>query len=87
MKLIQRFDKWDYDSWGAVNKRMPWLGERKGILTTSQSATSSWWGSIISDNLDYNPAPYIHGKMGYPGIIWYWINEDDCSPNRAPGKD
>ena len=65
---------------------MPWLGGRKGILTTSGTSDYAWWGTIISDNMEYKPAPWIYNQMREPGVIWYWINEDDCSPDRGPGK-
>ena len=24
--------------------------------------------------------------MRDPGVIWYWVNEDDCDEDRKPGK-
>ena len=87
VKLLKQFDKWSYNVWyKSVNNRMPWLGQRAGILTTSGTADKHWWGTIISDNLQYKPAPWISWQMKNPGVIWYWLNEDDCSPNRKPGK-
>ena len=86
MKLLKQFDTWEYNAWStSVNSRMPWLGQKTGILTTSESSDYSWWGTIISDNLQYNPAPWIAPAMRHPGVIWYWVNEDDCSPDRKPG--
>jgi len=85
VKLLKQFDSWVYNSWWrSVNNRMPWLGQRKGILTTSGTAYSYWWGTIVSDNLEYDPAPWISSQMREPGVIWYWINEDDCSLDREP---
>jgi len=85
VKLLKQFDKWTYNSWSStVNNRMPWLGQRKGILTTSGSDDYAWWGTIVSDNVEYDPAPWISSQMKEPGVIWYWINEDDCSPDRVP---
>ena len=81
--MLKQFDQ--YDTGINLNQRMPWLGQTKGILTTSGVSDSGWWGTIISDNLEYNPAPWISGKMAHPGVIWYWINEDDCSADRQPG--
>ena len=87
VKLLKQFDKWTYNSWSStVNNRMPWLGQRKGILTTSGSDDYAWWGTIVSDNVEYDPAPWISSQMKEPGVIWYWINEDDCSPDRVPGN-
>ncbi|XP_065054894.1 uncharacterized protein LOC135683537 isoform X1 [Rhopilema esculentum] len=85
VKLLKQFDVWDYNVYyKSVNNRMPWLGARKGILTTSGSADWYWWGTIISDNLEYKPAPWISSQMKNPGVIWYWVNEDDCDPDRMP---
>lgn len=64
---------------------MPWLGQKKGILTTSSSSDYAWWGTIIADNNEYQPAPWISGSMSNPGVIWYWINEDDCDSDRKAG--
>ena len=87
VKLLKQFDTWKSDSrFFTVKSRMPWLGEKKGLLTTSEDAENSWWGTIISDNLFYNPAPWIDPQMRQPGIIWYWINEDDCGLDRKPGN-
>ena len=86
VKLLKQFDVWKYNVYyRSVCNRMPWLGGRSGILTTSGRADRSWWGTIISDNLLYKPAPWINTPMANPGIIWYWINEDDCGPDRTTG--
>ena len=87
VKLLKQFDTWKSDSrLYTVKSRVPWLGGKKGLLTTSENSEDEWWGTIISDNLDYNPAPWIDPEMRQPGIIWYWINEDDCGQDRKPGK-
>ena len=75
--LVNKFDDWEYDWRDSLERRMPWLGERKGLLTTSTHADYSNWGSIISETNEYNPAPWIYYKMANPGVIWYWLNEDD----------
>eukprot|EP00794_Sanderia_malayensis_P020639 gene20639-22674_t len=85
VSLITQFDKWSYNVWyRSVCNRMPWLGAKKGILTTSGTSDYAWWGTIIADNKEYNPAPWISGEMSNPGVIWYWVNEDDCSADRKP---
>lgn len=85
--LLKQFDTWRYNIWyQTVNNRMPWLGGNMGILTTSSTADSYWWGTIISNTLEYKPAPWISGQMKNPGKIWYWINEDDCDANRATSR-
>ena len=70
-----------------MKNRMPWLGNGNGLLTTADSSSSSWWGTIVASNDEYRPAPWIYPIMINPGKIWYWVNEDDCDPDRMPGSD
>ena len=85
MKLLKQFDKWDYNVWyKSVNKRMPWLGAKKGLLTTSGTSDYYWFGTIISETDEYAPAPWISSEMTNPAVIWYWVNEDDCDADRHP---
>ena len=87
VKLLKQFGEWSYNVRSqSVSNRMPWFWQRKGILTTSRAVDFHWFGTIVSANLDYNPAPWIMSKIEQPGIIWYWINEDDCSLDRNPGN-
>jgi hypothetical protein len=50
----------------------------KGFLTLS-SGSGNWWGTLVSNNIYYSPAPWISdpGTGGTaspnPGIIWYWV--------------
>lgn len=70
---------------------MPWFAKESGIhnkalLTTSSSPTYYPSGSIIWGGTDRNPADWIwDGGMRNPGVIWYWMNEDDCDQDRQPG--
>jgi hypothetical protein len=79
--LLQTFNSWSYNTDG-IEARMPWRsGSGSGFLTTSASATSAWWGTLIEGNVPggYGPAPYMaSGVSGTsitqsPGVIWYWM--------------
>ncbi|EDO47884.1 predicted protein [Nematostella vectensis] len=41
--LVKKFDDWTY-SYKGIDKRMPWVSGAR--LTTSESATRNWWGTI-----------------------------------------
>jgi len=69
------FDSWNYWDNG-LEERMPWydpLGH--GTLTTSESSTNQWWGTLIAENphCGSRPAPYIADAMSCPSKIWYWV--------------
>eukprot|EP00795_Rhopilema_esculentum_P015280 gene15280-6491_t len=78
--LLTQFD----DLQSSVKNRMPWLGNGNGLLTTAEYSSSYWWGTIVASNDEYRPAPWIYPIMRNPGTIWYWVNEDDCDPDRMP---
>jgi hypothetical protein len=80
---------WNYDDSG-VEHRMPWYANRSdapgypfvgsAIFTTTHDDSGSWWGTLMSINGGWNPAPWISG--GYsnttidpsnPQVIWYWV--------------
>ena len=65
---------------------MPWLGRTFGLLTTA--TVGDWYprGTIITDRAEGKPASWIYPGMFDPGVIWYWINEDDCDQDRTPGE-
>ena len=92
VKLLVKFDaaKWTFNRRDTLNNRMPYIGNyayRAGLLTTSHSERSYWYGTIVSANTQYHPAPYINVRHALnPGTIWYWVNEDDCGPHRKAGK-
>ena len=70
---------------------MPWFDAKgtgkKAILTTSSSATYYPSGSILWAGTDRHPADWIRaGGMRDPGVIWYWVNEDDCDADRRAGE-
>ena len=72
-----KFGTWNYND-SSIEQRMPWRGGPSGgILTTSESPTNEYWGSIIGTG--FNPSPWISADCGLdgclpnPGIIWYWV--------------
>ncbi|XP_066014989.1 uncharacterized protein [Pocillopora verrucosa] len=89
VKLTRKFDDWKFSWWKSLNKRMPWFDakgtEKKALLTTSSSTTYYPSGSIIWGGSDRYPSDWIgYGGMQNPGVIWYWLNEDDCDEERKP---
>jgi hypothetical protein len=74
-----KFGAWNYFEGGGFGPRMPWWTTRtsEGIITTSQSGTGYWWGTLIASS-GWNPSPWLSGDSGTlsmqgPGIIWYWV--------------
>ena len=90
VKLLTKFGaKWGYNRYDSLMNRMPYLGDAKykaGLLTTSSSEHYAWYGTLVSGNTQYRPAPYINYHALNPGVIWYWVSEDDCLADRKPGK-
>ena len=89
VKLKRKFSDWDFSWYDSLNNRMPWVvasgsAKKKALLTTSSSATYYPSGSILWEGNDRNPADWIDRKRD-PGVIWYWVNEDDCDADRKPG--
>ena len=91
VNLTRKFNSWEYSWHAALEQRMPWF-DAKGthtnyaLLTTSSSPTYYPAGSIIWAGTDRHPAYWIYNKMQDPGVIWYWVNEDDCDEDRKPGQ-
>lgn len=81
ISLNTKFGTWNYvaDNNGMA-ARMPWygyVGSNTGFYTLS-SGTGNWWGTLISNNVNYSPSPWISDGGGgtsspNPGIIWYWV--------------
>lgn len=89
---VKKFDDWTYSWWNSLNLRMPWYNVKeastKALLTTSVDVDYYPSGSIIWGHADRHPADWISKDgMGDPGLIWYWLNEDDCDANRQPGMN
>jgi hypothetical protein len=76
--LNTKFGTWTYNDTG-IEQRMPWYSNCVGAITTSTSCNGNWWGSLVSTNVSFSPAPWINGSCGAngcmsdPGIIWYWV--------------
>ena len=77
--LDKNYGGWSYDSGNdGISQRMPWLGSvgaNTGFYSLS-SGSGNWWGTLIANNQNYAPAPWIGTLGGYaanPGIIWYWV--------------
>jgi hypothetical protein len=77
-----KFGNWNYaSSNNGISQRMPWYGNTAGsgsAYLTLASGTGNWWGTLVSNNGSYSPAPWISDANGgtnnpNPGIIWYWV--------------
>lgn len=76
-----KFGNWNYVSNNdGMSLRMPWygyVGSNTGFYTLS-SGSGNWWGTLIANNVNYSPAPWIGSAGGgtaspNPGIIWFWV--------------
>eukprot|EP00051_Salpingoeca_urceolata_P028031 m.484559 g.484559 ORF g.484559 m.484559 type:complete len:867 (-) comp23425_c0_seq1:419-3019(-) len=75
ISLVEKWGTWSYSD-GGLEARMPWIGSTSsGLLTTSASSTSNWWGTIATGSTGWSPSPWINGYNKSPGIIWYWLKE------------
>jgi hypothetical protein len=79
--LNTKFGNWNYVSEDGLSQRMPWYsataGGGRGIITTD-NGIGNWWGTLISSDAVWNPAPWISDAGGGTtnpqlGIIWYWV--------------
>jgi hypothetical protein len=77
----KKFGNWNYvGNNDGMALRMPWygyVGSNTGFYTLA-SSSGNWWGTLISNNVNYSPAPWIGSAGGgtanpNPGIIWYWV--------------
>jgi hypothetical protein len=73
---IQKYDTWTIDTTlddtGALTNVMPWIENNTQLLSTWGNA-GSWWGTLVTGDSGWTPAPYMSTDQGYPGIIWYWV--------------
>lgn len=71
--LDTKFGSWNYSNNG-IEERMPYYTSttNNGILTTSVSVASSWWGTIITATSGWVTAPWGSG-ISEPNFIWYWV--------------
>ena len=92
VELLKKFGKWNYekDSWSNPRKRMPYLGrpeKNKALLTTATHDDYTEWGTIVAGKSDNKiPAKWMYPTMESPGVIWYWINENDCNADYKKSK-
>lgn len=56
---------------------MPYIpmGGSKALFTTAENPDSDDFGTIISKERKYTPAPWIKGVAENPLNIWYWVKE------------
>jgi len=61
----------------SLYNRMPWLpgAGNDALLTTATNADNYWWGTLISSNTDFDPAPYIESLDADPVSIFYLFIE------------
>ncbi|XP_022804373.1 uncharacterized protein LOC111341663 [Stylophora pistillata] len=89
VNLTRKFNKWTFYWRKSIEQRMPWFDakgtHKKALLTTSSSPTYYPAGSIIWGGTNRHPADWMSQVgMRDPGVIWYWLNEDDCDKDRKP---
>ncbi len=60
-----KFGAWNYFEGGGFGARMPWWTTQTndGIITTSQSGTSYWWGTLVTGS-GWSPSPWLSGDGG-----------------------
>ncbi len=78
--LNTKFGNWNYAANNnGISQRMPWYWNSGGpAYLTLASGSGNWWGTLVSNNGSYSPAPWISDANGgtnnpNPGIIWYWV--------------
>ena len=74
--LIKKFSQWNYIT-SSIRYRMPYLStdSNNALLTTAKNPNEDFFGTIISRNRTYIPAPWIEGVAENPLHIWYWLRE------------
>jgi hypothetical protein len=80
--LNTKHGTWNYvTNNNGIAERMPWRSTTAGsgvAYLTISNGTVNWFGTLISYNSSYSPAPWISDANGgaanvSPGIIWYWV--------------
>jgi hypothetical protein len=64
---------YDINNSNSVQPRMPWRGTANNAFITTDDGTGNWWGTLVSNNGSYSPAPWIDSVQPNPGKIWYWV--------------
>ncbi|KAF0295229.1 hypothetical protein FJT64_000668 [Amphibalanus amphitrite] len=80
VSIVRMFNNWAYKNRG-IEKRMPWLntgGLQPGVLTTSASPNSNWWGTLVTyeTTTSYQHSPWIHPEAPQSGTVLYWVREE-----------
>ena len=89
--LIKKFSDWKYEiNWYSnPRKRFPYLGRAssgKALLTTATHDDYTEYGTIIANTSEGRiPAKWMRNKMQSPGVVWYWLNENDCNLDYGKG--
>jgi hypothetical protein len=72
---------WSYSTDG-IERRMPWYANNgsnspvvgNAIFTTTHNDSGSWWGTLMTNDNRWTPAPWQNDTgNGNPKIIWYWV--------------
>jgi hypothetical protein len=67
-----KFSNWQYGG-DDLEALMPYYNPYGSGKITTDSGLSGWWGTLITDNWGWTPAPWMGRYMANPGIIWYWV--------------
>jgi hypothetical protein len=75
--MTQQFSTWTMDTnltdgTNTLSTVVPWLSSTQTALTT-WGGVNTWFGTLVSTNQAWTPAPYINGPNTSPGVIWYWV--------------
>jgi hypothetical protein len=83
IELVEKFSDWEYTGSG-IEQLMPAVQAAPKLLSTDLGP-GGWWGTIISGDGSYDPAPWIYVGVNSqihvagsddpasPGIMWYWV--------------
>ena len=75
IELTTKFDTWEYIDTG-IEQRLPYYLGSNALLTTSVGRPgNNWWGTLVSKDQNYRPAPYMQAENPHPDIIWYFMRE------------
>ena len=74
--LVKKFSQWEYAP-SSIRQRMPYIpiNSTKALLTTAENPEIDYFGTIIANDRQYSPAPWIRNVAENPLTIWYWIRE------------
>lgn len=77
---IEHFPGWNGDSWtydsSGLEYRMPYYSNHDyGQAYITTTSDGSWWGTLITDSCQWDPAPYMENTSyaPNPGVVWYWV--------------